>query len=91
LDKVIADETEAIRLKPGYAEAHAVRGAARGTNGELDEAIADETEAIRLDPNYGEAYFDRGLAFSKKGEGTKAELDFERAKELADPSKSMAK
>ena len=44
----IAAFTEAIRLKPDYADAYCKRGIAYGRHRDLDRSIADITEAIRL-------------------------------------------
>ena len=62
--------TDAIRLKPDYAEAYCNRGDAYGKKGDRDKAIADYTEAVRLKPDYPIAYYNRGAAYG-------AELDCE--------------
>jgi tetratricopeptide (TPR) repeat protein len=49
-DAVIADCTEAIRLRPDLAAAYVNRAAAYHHKGEEDRAIADCGEALRLDP-----------------------------------------
>ena len=79
-DQAIAHCTEAIRLKPDYAEAYVYRGAAHVANGEQDDqAIADCTEAIRLKPDYPEAHYIRGLAYGAKGNQDQAIADFTAA------------
>ena len=60
-DKVIADDTEAIQLKPKAAGTYITRGTAYVLTGELDKAVADETTAIELDPNNATAYFESRL------------------------------
>ena len=70
-DRAIADYTEAIRIKPDYAEAYRNRGVAYAEKGEYDRAIADYTEAIRLKPDYAEAYYNRGIAYARKASTTK--------------------
>jgi tetratricopeptide (TPR) repeat protein len=40
--------TEAIRLKPDYAETYKNRGNARRVKGDVDGALEDYTEAARL-------------------------------------------
>jgi Flp pilus assembly protein TadD len=47
--------TEAIRLKPDYAEALNTRGIICAQLGRLEEAASAFETALRLRPNYGEA------------------------------------
>jgi serine/threonine protein kinase len=58
-DKAIADYTEAIRLKPDYAEAYSNRAFVYTFVGKFDQAIADCNEAIRIKPDLAEAYKNR--------------------------------
>jgi hypothetical protein len=67
-DRAIADYTEAIRMKPGYAPAYVGRGNAYSKKGDYDRAIADYTQEIGLDPYsslYAETY--RGYAYAMRG------------------------
>jgi tetratricopeptide (TPR) repeat protein len=50
VDGVIADATEAIRLRPGLVEAYAVRGTARITRGDRAGAVQDFARALELAP-----------------------------------------
>jgi tetratricopeptide (TPR) repeat protein len=68
LDEKVRCYTEAIRLKPDFAEAYNNRGLARAAKGHLDGALRDYTEAIRLEPDFAEAYNNRGLARADKGD-----------------------
>lgn len=56
-DKAIADYTEAIRLKPDYADAHYNRGNAYYYLQQYDEAVADYSEVIRLKPDLQFGHF----------------------------------
>jgi tetratricopeptide (TPR) repeat protein len=47
-DKAIDEYTEAIRLKPDYADAYYNRGNAYVGQGKLDKAIADFAKAEEL-------------------------------------------
>ena len=49
-DKAIADHTEAIRLRPGYADAFCDRAFAYSQIGKDDKALSDYDNAVRLDP-----------------------------------------
>jgi tetratricopeptide (TPR) repeat protein len=78
-DKAIGDQTEALRLNPKLADAHAGRGFAHLRKGEMEKAIADLTEAICLDPNSQSAYYNRGLIRLQSAEHDQALADFEEA------------
>jgi tetratricopeptide (TPR) repeat protein len=68
LEGAIKFYTEAIRLKPNYADAFSRRGAARHAKGDFEGAIKDCTEAIRLKPDYADAFYNRGTARHDKGD-----------------------
>jgi len=89
LQLVIGDLNGAIRLKPDYARAYALRGASRGDMGQFDQAISDFDEAIRLDPDDADAYYGRGRAHLARGHIAKAVADYTKAIRLkpddADP------
>jgi tetratricopeptide (TPR) repeat protein len=51
--------SEAIRLKPDFAEAFFNRGIARQEY-DREGALKDYSEAIRLEPDFAEAFFNRG-------------------------------
>ena len=58
-DCIFAND-QAIRLKPGYAEAYNNRGAAKYLLEQYDAAIADYDQATRLKADFIEAYTNRG-------------------------------
>jgi hypothetical protein len=60
----IIDYTEAIRLKPDWAQAYSDRGNAYDNLGQYDKAVDDFTEVIRLEPKWISAYSERGHAYS---------------------------
>jgi tetratricopeptide (TPR) repeat protein len=72
-DEKIRCYTEAIRLKPDYADAYHSRGRVYVDKGDSDLAIADFNEAIHLNPNYATAYNSRGVVYFY------VKHDFERA------------
>ena len=78
-DAKIADYSEAIRLKPDYADAYYNRGLAYYHKGQYDRAIADYDEAIRLKPDYADAYNNRGNAYNNKGQTDRAIADYVEA------------
>lgn len=76
----IAAYSNAIQLKPDFAEAYNDRGFAYYLSGNAERAIADFTRAIELRPNYPKAYNSRGVVYMSNGyESSKAIADFDRA------------
>jgi tetratricopeptide (TPR) repeat protein len=71
--------SEAIRLKPDYANAHNNRGQARGSSNDLQGALADYDAAIRIKPDYATAYSNRGLARASNSNLQGALADYEEA------------
>ena len=53
---------EAIRLRPGYAQAHYNLGIALGLQGKIAEAAAEYAAAVELQPDYAEAHYNLGGA-----------------------------
>ncbi len=83
-DHAIADYSQAIRLKPDYAEAYNNRGLAFALSSkrEMASAIADYDQAIQLRPEYAYAYNNRGVAYMASGQPDAALHDFDRALQL---------
>lgn len=81
-DMAIEAYTKAIELKPDYAEAYTVRGAAYGLLGNYQQAINDYNMAIKLDPQYAEAYSNRGAAYFQLEDKQKATEDVKTAAKL---------
>src|SRR5437762_7387479 len=74
--QVIADASEALRLKPDQA-IYNLRGSAYYDKGEYDIAIADFNEALRMGPPSGIIYHNRGNAYRSKGDYAKAIADYD--------------
>ncbi|MGK7917862.1 MAG: tetratricopeptide repeat protein [Prochloraceae cyanobacterium] len=77
--KAIEHYTQAIDVKPGYAEAYFGRGNAYDDLKDYRKAIADYTEAIKYKSNYVEAYNNRGNAKRKLGDNEGAIEDYNQA------------
>jgi tetratricopeptide (TPR) repeat protein len=89
-DQAVADLTEAIALKPDFAEAYESRGVAYDQKGLYDRAIADYTRAIALGAAIAETYFNRGAAYEHRRLYRKALADYRAAVSL-DPDLQAAK
>ncbi|MBR1204001.1 MULTISPECIES: caspase family protein [unclassified Bradyrhizobium] len=76
--QVIADATEALRLKPSTA-VYNLRGSAYYDKGEYDIAIADFNDALRIGPPSGIIFHNRGNAYRGKGDYAKAIADYDAA------------
>lgn len=58
---------EAIRLKPGFADALYYRGVAYENLGKYKEAVRDYREAIRSKADFADAHFSLGVTYGKLG------------------------
>ena len=77
--QVIADATEALKLKPDVA-LYNLRGSAYYDKSEYDIAIADFNDALRMGkPEAGIVYHNRGNAYRGKGDYAKAIADYDAA------------
>src|SRR5436190_5725296 len=81
--QVIADTSEALKLKPDIA-IYNLRGSDYYDKGEYDIAISDYNDALRLGPPSGTLFHNRGNAWRGKGEYAKAIADYD-ASIKADP------
>ena len=71
--------SEAIRLKPNFAEAYTNRGGTKHALGRHEEALADYDEAILLNPELAEAFDNRGLVKFALGRHEEALADHDKA------------
>ena len=76
--RVIADTTEALRLKPDVA-LYNMRGSAYYDKGEYDIAIADFNDSLRIGPPSGIIFHNRGNAWRSKGDYSHAIADYDEA------------
>jgi len=77
-DEKVRFYSQAIRLKPDYADAFCNRGIARH-KGDLEGALQDYNEAIRFKPVLAEAFCGRGSARADKGDLEEALQDYNEA------------
>jgi tetratricopeptide (TPR) repeat protein/membrane protease YdiL (CAAX protease family) len=81
-DESIRLAGKALRLKPGFAEAHNVRGMSLGMKGSAAEALRDFNEAVRLQPRFADYYANRAWAHNLRHEYAEARRDCDRALQL---------
>jgi tetratricopeptide (TPR) repeat protein len=86
--KVVADTTEALRLKPGQA-LYNMRGSAYYDKGEYDIAISDFNDALRIGPPSGTIFHNRGNAWRSKADYARAIADYDQAIRLT-PNEAYA-
>jgi len=82
-DEAIIQLQEAIRLKPGFAEAHENLGMALAGKNQIDAAISQFQVAIRLKPDYLEAHNNLGVALCSRGRFDEAINEFQEAVRLS--------
>lgn len=82
LDEKVRLYSQAIRLKPDFADAFHNRGAALYGKGDLAEAPKDYSEAIRLKPDHANAFYNRALVFRAKENYEAAIADFQKYLDL---------
>ena len=75
---VIADSTEALRLKPDQA-LYNMRGSAYFDKGEYDIAISDFNDALKSGPPSGIILHNRANAYRRKGDYAKSIADYDEA------------
>src|SRR5262249_27578971 len=73
---------EAVRLAPGYAEAHYNLGLCLQAQSRPGDALASFLQAVRLKPNYPEAHLELGRALAKLARHAEAADSFQRVLSL---------
>jgi predicted TPR repeat methyltransferase len=58
---------KAIKLNPGYVEAHINLGNALKDQGKLDESVVAYKRALAIDPNYADAHYNLGIVLGDQG------------------------
>ena len=82
MDDAIARYTEALRLKPGYAQAHNNLGLALASSGRVEEGMAHMSEALTLEPGSARVHVNLGLALDRKGRSAEAVRHLDTAFEI---------
>ncbi|MGO8989998.1 MAG: tetratricopeptide repeat protein [bacterium] len=77
--EAVAHYAEALRIKPGYAEAHNNLGVTLANQGKIQEAVAHYAEALRIKPDDAEAHNNLGAALAGQGKTQEAIAHFAEA------------
>ena len=81
-DEAIAHYTEALRIRPNFAEPHYNLGTALVRQGKLKEAISHYTEALRIEPGHAEASNNLGEVLRQQERYDEAISYYSRALQL---------
>ena len=71
--------TEAVRLKPDYADAYMNMGSCYGVAGQYDQALVYLEKAVFYDPKLSQAYYMIGVTWKNKGNEQMANQYFQKA------------
>jgi len=82
LEEAIRCYTEAIHIKPDFAEAYNNRGNAHFANNHLDGAIADYIKAIRIKPGFVEPYYNCAVVLEGKKDYSRAMAAYQKYLDL---------
>jgi len=88
-NEAVSAYREAIRLKPGYWEAHYRLAEQLGQQGSIEEAAREFREVIKFNPGYVRAHLNLGVALAKMGRPGEALKSFDTALQL-DPQNALA-
>ena len=72
MDGALRHYSEAVRLRPDYAEAHCNRGNALLGLGKAREAVAEYRDCLRINPGYALAHTNLASALYVLGDYTEA-------------------
>jgi protein O-mannosyl-transferase len=90
LNEALPHYYEAIRIKPGLADAHANLGIILSSQNRIEEGMAQFREALKLDPRNPEILYDFGLALARLGKNEEAIMLYKAALE-SEPSYADAR
>ncbi len=81
-ERALADLTQALTLKPTFAEAYQNRVLIHLAKGNYSQALADANQAINLKPDLALAYNNRGLIYLQTNDYDRAIVDFSQTLKL---------
>jgi tetratricopeptide (TPR) repeat protein len=81
-EEAAADFEQALRLAPGFPEAHTNLGNVLFSLHRLPEAVDQYRAALRLKPDYADAHYNLGLALRALGRAQEGSAEIETARRL---------
>ncbi len=76
LEDALFQYSEALRIKPEYADAHYGMGLVLFAQEKIDEAIRQYLKALKIRPRYSLAHYNIGNALAKKGDLDEARIHY---------------
>lgn len=77
------DFDQVLKMKPGFAAAHLMRGSIAYREGDFKAALTDFDAAVKSSPKYAQALYARGLAKKKTGDESGGEKDLAEARGIS--------
>jgi tetratricopeptide (TPR) repeat protein len=81
-DLALKDYNEALRIKPGFAQAYYNRGVLYEQKKDDIAALRDYSSAIKIQPGFAEAYYNRGVVEYRQQKKEDGCNDFRKSAEL---------
>jgi tetratricopeptide (TPR) repeat protein len=82
-EPAMKDFDQVLKMKPGFAAAHLMRGTLSYRGGDYAAALADFDAAVKSSPKYAQALYARGLAKKKAGDESGGEKDLKEARGIS--------
>lgn len=77
------DFDQVLKMKPGFAAAHLMRGSLAYRGGDFKAALTDFDAAVKSSPKYAQAIYARGLAKKKTGDESGGDKDLAEARGIS--------
>jgi len=82
-EPAMKDFDQVLKMKPGFAAAHLMRGTLSYRNGDFAAALTDFDAAVKSSPKYAQALYARGLAKKKTGDESGGDKDMKEARGIS--------
>jgi tetratricopeptide (TPR) repeat protein len=82
IEEAIWHSSQAVRIKPNYADGINALGTALHRAGKIDEAIGCYKKALEIDPHLALAHFNLAVAFMTKGRFSEAVIECQKSLQI---------